>query len=49
LFFNSFNSYRKIAEAYSTGIPMVEVIPEYKTCFLELFTKIKKLFFYQEA
>ncbi|OIO72125.1 MAG: (4Fe-4S)-binding protein [Elusimicrobia bacterium CG1_02_37_114] len=40
---------RKIAEAYSTGIPMVEVIPEYKTCFLELFTKIKKLFFYQEA
>jgi len=41
LFFNSFNSYRKIAEAYSTGIPMVEVIPEYREKFVQLFKDIE--------
>ncbi|HAX60955.1 MAG TPA: (4Fe-4S)-binding protein [Elusimicrobia bacterium] len=32
---------RKIAEAYSKGIPLVENLPEYKRHFQELFTKIK--------
>ena len=34
---------RRIAEAYSRGIPMVEVIPEYKDKFRELYEKINSL------
>ena len=33
---------RKIAEAYSKGIPMVELLPEYKDLFRSLFTKIEE-------
>lgn len=33
---------RKIAESYSTGIPMVEAIPEYRKKFIQLFKNIKE-------
>ena len=34
---------RKIAEAYSRGIMMVDVLPEYKGKFLKLYEDIKKM------
>ena len=34
---------RQIAEAYSRGDMIVDVIPEWKTKFLGLYEKIKKL------
>jgi len=33
---------RKIAEAYSKGIPLVEIYPEYKDNFLKLFSQIER-------
>jgi MinD superfamily P-loop ATPase len=32
---------RQIAEAYSRGVMIIDVIPEYKEKFQELFTTIK--------
>jgi MinD superfamily P-loop ATPase len=34
---------RRIAEAYSEGVPLVEALPEYRQKFLELYTSIEKL------
>ena len=34
---------RRIAESYSTGVPMVEVLPDYRMKFLSLFDEIKDL------
>jgi MinD superfamily P-loop ATPase len=34
---------RRIAEAYSEGIPMVEASPEYRERFVELYRRIKEL------
>ena len=34
---------RRIAEAYSEGVPMVEVSPEYRERFVELYRRIKEL------
>jgi len=35
---------KDIVISYSKGIPTVEALPEYRTCFRELFAKIKDLF-----
>ena len=34
---------RRIAEAYSEGVPLVEALPEYRKKFLELYASIEKL------
>ena len=34
---------RRVAESYSTGVPMVEVLPDYRMKFLSLFDEIKDL------
>jgi MinD superfamily P-loop ATPase len=34
---------RRIAEAYSEGVPMVEASPEYRERFVELYRRIKEL------
>jgi MinD superfamily P-loop ATPase len=31
---------RRIAEAYSEGVPLVEALPEYRECFVELWSRI---------
>ena len=34
---------RRIAEAYSEGMPLIEALPEYRQKFLELYTSVEKL------
>jgi MinD superfamily P-loop ATPase len=34
---------RRIAEAYSKGVPLIKAIPEYRDKFLELYNKVSSL------
>jgi MinD superfamily P-loop ATPase len=34
---------RRIAEAYSEGVPLVEALPEYRARFIELWEQISRL------
>jgi MinD superfamily P-loop ATPase len=34
---------RRIAEAYSEGVPMVEALPEYRERFVELYRRIEEV------